>query len=57
MAAMSATEHESAEVLKLWSDFKSSDLPALNRLLREAKVSEVQIEADFHQEEPQIDEE
>jgi hypothetical protein len=32
-------------------------LPALNRLLRESKVPEVQLEADLHQEEPQVDEE
>ena len=57
MATLSATEHESVDVLKHWNDFKSSDLPALNRLLRESKIPEVQLEADLHQEEPQIDEE
>jgi hypothetical protein len=54
---LSATEHDSADVLKRWSEFKSTDLPALNRLLRESKVPEVQLEADLHQEEPQVDEE
>ncbi len=57
MGALSATEHEASDLLKRWSDFKSSDLPALNRLLRESKVPEVQLEADLHQEEPQVDEE
>jgi hypothetical protein len=32
-------------------------LPALNRLLREAKVPEVQLDADAHAEESQVDEE
>jgi hypothetical protein len=44
-------------VLKRWNDFKSADLPALNRMLRESKIPEVQLEADLHQEEPQVDEE
>ena len=57
LAALSATEHDSADVLKRWSEFKSTDLPALNRLLRESKVPEVQLEADIHQDEPQVDEE
>jgi hypothetical protein len=57
MQALSATEHDSPDVLKRWSDFKNADLPALNRLLRESKIPEVQLEADMHQEEPQVDEE
>jgi photosystem II stability/assembly factor-like uncharacterized protein len=57
LEAMSATEHDSADVLKKWSEFKSTDLPALNRLLRESKIPEVQLEADPHQEETQVDEE
>ena len=55
--AISSTEHDSSEVLKKWNDFKTADLPALNRLLRDSKVPEVQLEADLHQEEPQVDEE
>jgi photosystem II stability/assembly factor-like uncharacterized protein len=57
LVALSATEHDSADLLKRWNEFKSTDLPALNRLLRESKVPEVQLEADFHQDEPQVDEE
>jgi hypothetical protein len=57
LAALSATEHDSTDVLKRWSEFKGTDLPALNRLLRESKVPEVQLEADVHQDEPQVDEE
>jgi hypothetical protein len=55
--AVAATEHDSADVLKHWIEFKNADLPGLNRLLRESKVPEVQLEADVHQEEPQVDEE
>jgi hypothetical protein len=44
-------------VLKRWNDFRNSDLPGLNRVLREANVPEVQLEADLHPEEPQEDEE
>ena len=31
MEALSATEHDSADVLKRWNDFKNADLPALNQ--------------------------
>ena len=55
--AVSATESGSAAVMKRWNDFKTSDLPALNRQLRDAKVSEIRIESDLHQEESQADEE
>ena len=57
MDAVSAAERESVEVLKRWNDFKSADLPALNRLLQDAKVPEIKLEADPHQEETQVDEE
>jgi len=56
-AAMSAMEKESAGILKSWAEFKSTDLPELNRLLRESRVPEVRLEADLHLEEPQVDEE
>jgi hypothetical protein len=57
MEALSATERDREDVLKRWNDFRNSDLPGLNRVLREAHVPEVQLEADLHQEEPQEDEE
>jgi photosystem II stability/assembly factor-like uncharacterized protein len=55
--ALSATEKSSTEVLKRWADFKNTELPALNRLLREAQVPEVNPEADFHPAETSVDEE
>jgi hypothetical protein len=57
MDALAATQHDGTDVLKRWSEFKNADVPALNRLLRESKVPELQLEADLHQDEPQVDEE
>jgi len=57
MAVVVATERDSADVLKRWNDFKNTNLPALNRVLRESKIPEVKLEADLHQEESQVDEE
>ena len=54
---MGTIERDSADARKRWSEFKDSDLPALNRVLREARIPEVRLEADLHQEESQIDEE
>src|SRR5579862_1132507 len=57
LEGLSATERDSAEVMKRWNDFKNSDLPALNKMLRESNAPEVKLEADLHPEEPQVDEE
>jgi hypothetical protein len=57
MVVLAATERDSAAILKRWNDFKNTDLPALNRALRESKIPEVKLEADLHQEESQVDEE
>ncbi|HEV2691018.1 MAG TPA: glycoside hydrolase [Bryobacteraceae bacterium] len=57
MEVSAAIEHDSADVLKRWNDFKNTDLPALNRVLRDSRVPEVKLEADLHQEESQVDEE
>ena len=43
--------------MKRWDDLKTTDLPALNRILRGAKLPEVQIESDSHREESAMDEE
>ena len=55
--ALSATERDSSDVMKRWNDFKNSDLPALNKMLRESKAPEVKLDADLHPEESQMDEE
>jgi hypothetical protein len=57
MEALSATERESADVLKRWAEFKSADMPALNRQLRESNIPEIQMELNIQSAEPQIDEE
>jgi photosystem II stability/assembly factor-like uncharacterized protein len=57
MEAMASTDHDAADVMKRWNDFKNSDLPALNRQLREAKTPEIQLESNLQAEEPQADEE
>jgi hypothetical protein len=57
MEALASTEHDSADVLKRWNEFKNSDLPALNRQLRDSKAPEIQIESNIQREEPQGDEE
>jgi hypothetical protein len=55
--AVAAIEHDGAEVMKLWETFKTSDLSSLNRQLRGASLSEIKIEPDLRQAEPQTDEE
>jgi photosystem II stability/assembly factor-like uncharacterized protein len=49
-AAATATERESADVMKRWDEFKSADLPELNRKLRAAGLAEIQVEKN-----PQVD--
>jgi photosystem II stability/assembly factor-like uncharacterized protein len=57
MAALTTTEQENADIEKRWTEFKNAELPALNRLLRDSKIPEVQPEADLHREEAQEDQE
>jgi hypothetical protein len=54
---VSSTERDSAEALKRWNDFKSTDLPALNRLLHDSKSNEINAQAEVDQPEAEIDEE
>lgn len=42
LAAISAVETDSTATLKLWRDFQSSDVPALNRRLKSAGLPELQ---------------
>ncbi|HEV2467647.1 MAG TPA: glycoside hydrolase, partial [Candidatus Sulfotelmatobacter sp.] len=57
LQALAATDQESGDVLKRWNEFKSTDLPALNRQLQQSKVQEITIESDPHHDEPMADEE
>jgi photosystem II stability/assembly factor-like uncharacterized protein len=55
--AAAAVEHDSFDAMQRWDALKTSDLPALNRALRDANLPEVQIESDPHKEEAGMDEE
>jgi len=55
--ALSAAERDSTDVLKRWSDFKNTDVPALNRLLHDSQIPEIQLGANLHQDEAMEDEE
>jgi photosystem II stability/assembly factor-like uncharacterized protein len=53
--AVTAADRESDDVLKRWNEFKTKELPTINRILREAQVPEIKIHADFKQEDVEID--
>ena len=54
--ALTAVERDSADILKHWYSFTKSDLPELNRLLRDSKIPEIHLERDPNQQEQQVDE-
>jgi hypothetical protein len=55
--AIVAVERDAADAMKRWDALKTTDLPALNRELRGARLPEVQIESDRHKEDAAMDEE
>ncbi len=55
--ALSMTEKDSADVVKRWNEFTNSELPSLNRLLRESQAPEIHVEADLNHDESGVDEE
>jgi photosystem II stability/assembly factor-like uncharacterized protein len=57
LEALAARERESAGLIKRWNEFKNSELPALNRALRESNAPEIMVQSDPNPEEPQMDEE
>ena len=57
MTAERATDQDRADVMKRWNEFKSTELPAVNAALREAKIPEINLQAEIHQDEPSVDEE
>ena len=57
MEGSAATDHDRADVMKRWADFKSTELPALNKMLRQSQAPEIKIQADGQPEEPGTDEE
>ena len=57
LQALATTEHDTADVLKRWNEFKSADLPAVNRQLRRMQAPEISLDSDPSHEEPMSDEE
>ncbi|MGB9232885.1 MAG: glycoside hydrolase [Terriglobales bacterium] len=55
--ALAAVEHDSADALKRWNEFKTSDLTAFNRVLREQKTPEIRIDKYAPYEDSESDEE
>ena len=55
--AIAAIDRDVSDGMKRWNELKTSDLPALNRELREANLPEVRIESGPHREENMTDEE
>ncbi len=51
------TKRESLDVMKRWNDFSRTELRALNRMLRDAHIPEVDAHANLEQEDVLIDEE
>ena len=45
LAAIDATEKDFSAVLKLWREFQATDVPALNRQLKSAGLTELRLEA------------
>jgi photosystem II stability/assembly factor-like uncharacterized protein len=48
LQAETKTGQEGADVLKRWAAFKSTDVPALNKILRDSKISEIQLKSENH---------
>ncbi len=55
--ASATTKRETLDVMKRWNDFSRTELPALNRMLRDAHIPEVDAHANLEQEDVLIDEE
>jgi hypothetical protein len=56
-AAVAAAERDVVGVMDRWRAIKTTDLPALNHSLRNAKLPEVQLEVNPHADEGNMDEE
>jgi hypothetical protein len=57
MEALKIIDSDHADVMKRWNEFKTSELPALNRQLRGAGLSEINLQSNPSSEYPQADEE
>lgn len=57
MEALAPVARSSSDLLKRWNELKNTDLPALNRQLREAHAPEIEAEKDIQHDEMEMDEE
>ena len=57
MQALASVDHENADVLKRWSELKNTELPALNRILRQSQIPEIDIKANLNRTEVDMEDE
>ena len=57
LQASQTIDHDRNDVMRRWDEFKQKDLPAMNRLLRQAHIPEINPQAAIQQVEPPGDEE
>jgi len=57
LEALAMVERDALDAWQRWDAFRSTDLPAVNRTLRDANLPEVKLESDPNREEAAIDEE
>jgi hypothetical protein len=57
LQASATIDHDREDVMRRWNEFKQTDLPAMNRLLRQANIPELNPQAAIQQDEPPGDEE
>jgi photosystem II stability/assembly factor-like uncharacterized protein len=57
LQASGAIDHDRQDVMRRWDEFKQTDLPGMNRLLRQANIPEINPQAAIQQDEPPGDEE
>jgi photosystem II stability/assembly factor-like uncharacterized protein len=55
--ALTKIEHDSTEITKAWNAFKTRDLAELNRQLKSAGISEIQLHSNLPSSDPPLDEE
>jgi hypothetical protein len=55
--ALAGIERDSASALQRWDDFKKTELPALNRALKQSQAPEIDLHSDPDQHEAELDEE
>jgi photosystem II stability/assembly factor-like uncharacterized protein len=57
LQASGTIDHDRDDVIRRWNEFKQTELPAMNRLLRQANIPQINPQAAIQQDEPPGDEE